>query len=886
MALAPGTRFGPYEVLGPLGTGGMGEVYRARDTRLSRDAALKILPLEVRLDAGRVARFEREARTLAALSHANIATLFGLEESDGIQALALELVDGQTLADHLARPDRAGGLPLSEAVSIASQIAVALDAAHEHGIVHRDLKPGNVMIRPDGTVKVLDFGLAMHTPDADAAVAGASSTLTGAGTIVGTPAYMSPEQARGQHIDRRTDIWSFGCVLFELLSGKRAFDGPTASDVMVAILDHDPDWSRLPASTPAPLRRVLKRCLTKDPRRRLRDMGDVLLELDEATGHGGAPLTAAGEPSVALRWWKTAAVACGIGLIAAAGWIVGRPAPASRPAEPTRYVLSFPDDAPMSVIGGLDVGQIAISPDGSRIAYPTPRGLAIWARDRLDVTFVNLPGENANSPFFSPDGRWIGYFTSASTLRKVAASGGPSTLLTDTANAAIGAWGSDGIVFTDQRGMFRVPSDGGPAVPVTLDLAAHEQPTFPEVLPGGRVVLFTVIGSRSNTPTSPAVDPSSRIDAIDLATGVRTTLVHGGGHPRYLRSGHLAFGTGQTMRAVAFDPDTLAVRGTPAEVITEAGSAFFEASHDGTIVFLRGAFLASAATIVWVDREGHEEPLGTPTMPYIYARLSPDGRRVGLDVGGANRDIYVWDIARRVLERITTDPAEDAMVRWSPDGSKIVYANSRHGVPNIFWQPADGSGMPERVLESPVLRHPMAFTQDGSMVVAEVVPGRGRGLKVASLRPPYTTRHLLDNATNAELSPDGRWMAYGSPQSGQLEVYVTSYPAMRGRWQISTGGGRQPAWSRDGRELFYRDFNGALVAVPVTLSPSFTAGEGRRLFQNAAYAGAGSSLSDRTYDVSPDGRRFVMIRTSNPARRSLAVVQNWFDELRQRVPLN
>ena len=886
MPLAAGTRFGAYEIVGPLASGGMGEVYRARDTRLSREAALKILPHTAQLDDVRRARFEREARALASLSHANIATVFGFEEWGGLQALAMEFVEGQTLSDHMARPDRQHGLTLAEALAVARQIAVALDAAHEHGIVHRDLKPGNVMIRPDGTVKVLDFGLAMNAPDTGTPVPGTSSTLTGAGMVVGTPAYMSPEQARGQHVDRRTDIWAFGCVLFELLSGRRAFEGATSSDVLVAVLEHDPEWSRLPLSTPAPLRRLLNRCLTKDPRQRLRDIGDVRLELDDASGDAAADRTAMGAAPGAARGWRIAALLCGSGLIAAAGWIAWQATPGARPPESSRFVLTFPDDAPMAVVGGVDTGQVAISPDGTRIAYPTPRGLAVRLRDQLDVTFIDLPGENANSPFFSPDGRWIAYTTSSSTIRRVSVTGGASELVTDTGNAAIGAWGDTGIVFADQRGLFRVPAEGGRAVAVPLTLGPVEQVTFPEVLPGGRVVLVTVISTRSNTPGTVVVDSSSRIDAVDLVSGAHRPLIHGGGHPRYLRSGHLAFGSGQTMRAVPFDPVKVEVRGTPVEVLSETGSAYFEASQTGTLIFLRGVYTGNLATVVWVDREGREEPLGTPIMPYIYPRLSPDGRRVGLDVGGPNRDVYIWDLARRVLERLTTDPAEDALVRWSPDGSKIAYANSRYGIPNVFWQSADGSGTPERLLESPFLQQPSSFTRDGGLVIHQLVPGRGRGLAVMNLDPPRRTRPLLDNAANAEISPDGRWMAYASTQSGQYEVYVTSYPDTRGRWQISTAGGRQPAWSRDGRELFYRDFNGALIAVPVTRAPTFAAGPGRKLFQDAAYAGAGSSLSDRTYDVSLDGRRFLMIRMNAPPRRHLAVVENWFDELRRRVPLN
>jgi serine/threonine-protein kinase len=397
-------------------------------------------------------------------------------------------------------------------------------------------------------------------------------------------------------------------------------------------------------------------------------------------------------------------------------------------------------------------------------------------------------------------------------------------------------------------------------------------------------VLFTVITTRSNTPAVSAVDAASRIDAVDLVSGRRTTLVRGGGHPRYLRSGHLVFGTAGSIRAVAFDPVTLEMRGTPVEVLSDSGSAYFEVANDGTLIYMRGVATGAVGTLVWVDREGREEPLGAPAMPYIYPRLSPNGRRLALDVGGPNRDVYVWDIERRVLERFTTDPAEDAVVRWTPDGSKIAFANSRHGVPNVFWQAADGSGAPERVFASPSLHQPLSFAPDGTLVVADMVPGGGRGLTVMTLAMPRRTRPLLENAVNAEVSPDGRWLAYGSTRSGQFEVYVTSYPDAKGRWQISAGGGRHPAWSRDGRELFYRDFDGALISVPVNVSPTFAAGQSRKLFENPAYRGAGTGLSDRTYDVTSDGRRFVMIRVTEPPQRTLAVVQHWVDELSRRVP--
>jgi len=753
MSLAPGTRFGPYEVLGPLGAGGMGEVYRARDTRLSREAALKILPAESRLDAQRIARFEREARTLATLSHANIATLFSLEDVDGTQALAMELVDGQSLADHLSRPDRRRGVPLTEAVAIATQIAVALDAAHEHGVIHRDLKPGNVMIRPDGSVKILDFGLALQAPDPEQGAAPASSTLTGAGTVVGTPAYMSPEQARGYHVDRRTDIWAFGCVLFELLSGRRAFDGPTASDVMAAVLEHDPEWSQLPDSTPLSLRRLLERCLVKDPRRRLRDIGDALHELEAS----GAPRELA-PPSGSLRSWQAVAGVCAVALAATWAWVAWRPAPAG--TAPDRFALAFPQQAPLR-LGGAESSDVAISPDGSSITYPTIRGLAVRTRDQLAVSVIDLPGEDPTKPFFSPDGHWIGY-SSSSSLRKVRTTGGTSTIVTPTSNAPVGAWGPDGIIFTDAQGLYHVPAEGGTTAPIPIALDPTEQATFPTILPGGRTALVTIVPTRSNTPETIATATNTRIDAVDLASGARRTIVRGGGRALYLRSGHLAFGTGQTLRALAFDATTLETHGAPVEVSADPGSAFAAIAQDGTLIYVAGR-KQPLSTVVWVDRNGREEAVGTPPMRYIYPRLSPDGRRIALDVGGPNRDIYIWDIGRRLLERFTTDTAEDAVVRWSPDGSRLVFANSRFGVPNVFWQASDGSGTPERVFESSYLQHPASFSADGRLLIQEVLPGRGRGLSVLSLESPRRVVPLLQNATNGELSPDGRWLAYGSP---------------------------------------------------------------------------------------------------------------------------
>lgn len=880
MRLTAASRVGPYKVLGYIGAGAMGEVYRARDTRLPREVALKVLFTADRLDARRLARFDREAKILASLSHLNIATLFDVLDTDGVQALAMEFVEGQSLRDHLSRPDRRAGIPVTEALAIVRQIAEAVETAHAHGVIHRDLKPANVMLRPDGVVKVLDFGLATIAPTADADEA-VSSTVTETGLALGTPAYMSPEQARGAIVDRRTDIWSWGCILFELVTGRRAFDGPTSADVLAAVLEREPSWDALPSGAPAGLRRLLSRCLAKDPRRRLHDMGDVLIELEDLELVEGKETQATVRHTRSLRTWRAAAFGGLAAFGVLLGWTLGRPEPSP---EARRFELAFSPEAPLTIVGGVSFGgHVAVSPDGARIVYPTQRGLAVRLRNQMDVTVLDLPGENPNSPFFSPDGLWIGYSTADSTLRKVSVTGGPSVLVGQAGNAAIGTWGERGIVFASQQGLFRVDADLEDPVRVPLDLAQEEQATAPDVLPGGRVALVTVLASRTNTPGGIATDPTSRIDAVDLATGARKTVIRGGGRPRYLPTGHLAFGSGNSLRVIAFDAATQEIRGTPVDVLSDQGSSQFAFSRDGSLVYIRAVANDAVGTLVWVDREGRETSLGAPTMRYIYPRLSPDGRRVALDVGGANRDIYVWDIERRVMQRFTTDRAEDAIPRWTPDGTKLAFANSRYGIPNIFWQASDGSGTPERVFESPMLQQPLAFSPDGDLVVSEVAPGRGRGLKVISLGQPRRLRTLIDNAANPELSPDGRWMAYGSTRSGQFEVYVTEYPSPRSHWQVSNGGGRHAAWSRDGRELFYRDFDGALMVVPVRLSPTFAAGAPRRLFQNPSYRGAGRGLSDRTYDVTPDGQRFLMIRSEPSPPPTIAVVENWFDELRRKM---
>ena len=907
-ALKAGARLGAHQILGALGAGGMGEVYRARDTRLGRDVAIKVLPSAFVADADRLARFEREARMLAALNHPNIATIHGLEDADGTRALVMELVEGETLAERLSRgarvvggalsdsprgPDTvsATGLPVDEALGIARQIAEALEAAHEKGIIHRDLKPANIKITPAGAVKVLDFGLA-KVASADGAESQAPAATIGGtrdGMILGTAAYMSPEQARGKPVDKRTDIWAFGCVLYEMLTGCTAFAGDTLSDTIAAILQREPDWSAVPGGTPPHVQRLVERCLEKDVKHRLRDIGDASLELRGPPATGGSE---GARPSVASTNWSRILlyVAAAAALAVTIVWVVRQPAAVTAPAV-SRVAMALPPALPF--VSSIS-GDIAISPDGTRLAYMSAQGLAVRMRDRLDAALLPVGGE-PRFPFFSPDGQWIGY-TDGNSLKKVSVGGGPPVTIATTGPSAAGSWSAEGIVFADTGGLFRVAPEGGAPEKLRMELESSEQAAFPEPLPGGGTVLLTVIPSRTSNVTldSIANAAGARIDAVDLRTGARKTLIRGGAAARYVPTGHLVYAAGGMLHAVAFDDETVEVSGDPVQVASETGSYEFAVSSEGTLVYVWGSDRTTDRTLVWVDRRGGMESLDAPARPYVYPRLSPDGTRVALVVrtSDADRDIWIWDLQRKVLESFTLDPADNPTVAWSPDGRRLAFGSSRvGGVANVYWQAADGSGAPERLLESAQVQLPMLFTRDGRLLLSADEPGESRNILALSLDGTRRTERIVHGAAtdlSADVSPDGRWIAYDSNESGQFEIYVRPYPdADRGRWVISTGGGRQSVWSRDGRELFYRDFTGALMALPVTLSPTFVAGPVVKLIDGSGYAGGGSAGSARTYEVSQDGRRFLMIKegagAGGPAP-SLVLVQNWDQELKRLVP--
>jgi eukaryotic-like serine/threonine-protein kinase len=879
-----GSRLGPYEVLERLGAGGMGEVFRARDARLGRDVALKALFERFRLDPHRRARFEREARVLASLNHPNIATLYGIEDVGATQALVLELVDGQTLAERIAD----GPMPLSAVLAIAGQIAAALEAAHDCGVVHRDLKPANIKLREDGTVKLLDFGLAkifdptVAGSDPKAATVSAFD-IGGDGAIMGTPAYMSPEQARGLPVEKRADIWAFGCVLYEMLTGHAAFAGAHASDVLARIIEREPDLGALPRDTPTAVRRVLRRCFEKEPRNRLRDIGDARLELAEAGARDADDVTAA--PRRDFQWRRiaiAAAILAGVSavIVSMAARFATRSGTAAVPAHPvSRFAI------PARVIATASGRALALSADGAQLAYVTAQGLFVRSRDRLDGTLVHgLAGPGAGAPFFSPDGKWVA-FTDGQALTKVPVAGGPAIVFAEVRPAAIGSWTAEGIVFADMRGLFRVPAEGGAPEALLTNLGPYEQAMFPQLLPERRAILFTIIPTRTNTPVSVANAPGARVEALDLATGERRTLIRGGGRAQYVSTGHLIYVAGETLYAVAFDIDRLAVRGDAVAVVAEPGISEFAVSDEGTLVYRSGT-RSENNVLVWVDRQGGEESLETPPRTYSYPRLSPDGTRIALDVAGPpDRDIWMWDVRRKTLERFTLDPAGNPLMAWSLDGRRLAFGSDRFGVTNLFWQASDGSGEPERLLESERIQMPHSFAPDGRLLFSADVAGQGRDVHALATDGSARVERILygpANEVSAEVSPDGRWIAYGSDESGLLEIYVRPYPdAYRGgRWQISSGGGRQPLWSRDGRELFYRDFSGAVLSAAVTLHPTFAPGPVAKLFDNASYLGSGSHASGRTYDLSLDGKRFLMIKQQE-APPSLVVVLNWFEELKR-----
>jgi Tol biopolymer transport system component len=898
--LNAGTKLGPYEVVALLGVGGMGEVYRARDTKLGREVALKVLPETLAADAERIGRFEREAKVLASLNHPNIAAIYGFEDSSGAgtptRALVMELVEGETLADRTAK----GPIPIDETLPIARQICEGLEYAHERGIVHRDLKPANVKITPDGVVKVLDFGLAkaLEGDGATASDPSSSPTMsrlaTQAGIILGTAAYMAPEQAKGRPVDRRADIWAFGCVLYEMLTGRKPFDGETVTDILASVVKEEPDWALLPPNTPRAIRNLLLRCLQKDPKRRLQAIGEARIAMEESVSGAAQDSPPPAAASVPVPRWRQAApwIVAALAVFAGAFAVVHyRTAPVAPPVM--RFTLAPPAGGEFAT----HVGAAAVlSPDGTRMAYVLQKGeqSQLYVRN-LDQTQTSpLPEtEGASIPFFSPDGRWVAFFAEGK-LKKVAVTGGTPVTLCDAPDARGGDWGPDNTILftpTPNSPLERVSANGGTPETVTKlnespepDSRSHRWPSF---LPGGKEALFNVVYH--------AGDPldHSDIAAVSLATGKYQVLIRGGSYPRYVPGGFVVYVAGTDMLAVPFDASGSRVTGPPVTIIhgvetqPYSGGAEYSFSESGTLLYLpKSSQPTPKSRLVWVDRKGAVQPITTTPHAYADPRVTPDGKRIVVGIKDTTPGVWLYDVTRSTLGPLATEGGDGGPI-LTPDGQNVIYNSVRNGSEGLWMRRVDGSGGEQNFTATTMLQAPGSVSQDGKLLAYTQGTATQSVLMVLPLMGSHTPRPLLagpGNRAAAAFSPDGRWIAYVSDESGQSEVYVAAASGQGGKWQISSEGGAEPLWARDGRELFYRSGN-KMMAAAVSTGTTFSAAKPRELFEgDFAHRGGPTINLAPDYDISPDGRRFLMVQPVGPATVTAApglhVVLNWFRELR------
>ncbi len=903
-----GSRLSHYTITAKLGEGGMGQVFRAEDATLKRDVAIKVLPPDVADDPERMRRLEREAQLLAQLDHSNIAAIYGLEQADSVRFLVMQLVEGRTLHDRLD----AGPMALSEALPIALQIARALESAHEKGVVHRDLKPANIMVADDGTVKLLDFGLAkIFAADASGSSARLAESptelaTTQPGLILGTAGYMSPEQARGRNVDRRTDIWAFGCVLYEMLTAQRTFAGETVTDVLGAIVHREPDWNLLPATTPRRIRALLHRCLRKDVKRRIQAIGDARVSIEEyledpeaaeAILDAGAARPAAWR---ALVPWGAVAV---LALALVAVLMRGGDEVVDPPTLRLDMAVGVAED-----LRDLSLGSsLVLSPDGSQIVIATGNNQdsRLQIRRLNSTTVSTLTGGGTYNPFFSPDGAWVG-FAVASSLQKVPATGGTPLRIVDVDRSRGADWGPEGdIVFapSPSSALMAVSADGGEATPVTtLDESVGEVThRWPQILPDGRV-LFT-----AHVSAAGGFDAAT-LKVVDRATGEQTVVYRGGYYGRYAESGHLLFVNDGTLFAVPFDLDTLEVVGSTAPVAEGvaddpgSGGAQYDVSENGILVHRRGSSGPGQYPAVWLGRDGQTATLLPEARTYVEARLSSDGQRVAMtELNGGNWDVWVYDVARGTRTRLTFSDGIEGPAVWSPDGTELIYSSDADGSDDLWRKPADGSGEAVQLTHDDVPIFVSDWSADGRFVLAlrggtpDEAVGWAGGSDIGYLdlekgdgvMAPFLATRFQES--EAVFSPNGRWVAYQSNESGRTEVYVRPFPPAGGRWQISDEGGAYARWSHDGRELYYRTDEGIMV-VSVSDAATFSASRPRLLVSGSFVGGltgvavAGSTFAD--YDVAPDGR-FVMFPFAGdevPNIQLARVVVNWFPELRRLVP--
>jgi serine/threonine-protein kinase len=901
MPLASGARLGSYEILSPIGAGGMGEVYRARDTRLNRDVAIKIVPDLFASDPERLARFSREAQTLAGLNHPNIAHVYGLEGN----GLVMELVDGQDLAQRLVR----GPLSLDDALPIATQIVDALDAAHDHGIVHRDLKPANIKVRADGVVKVLDFGLAKALDPTRTAASGDANSptvlsptfqsgLSQQGIILGTAAYMSPEQAKGKPVDKRADIWAFGCVLFEMLTGKSAFPGDNVTEILAAVVRGEPDWSALPSNTPPSVRRLLRRCLNKDPKDRLPDIGVARLEIRDASdaarsGEVATQLVRA--PRKSRPWWMMAlgvvAGAIVAGIVALRMW----PAPASLPA--LKLAIDWPDDQTWAGPSGPGV---ALSPDGTHIAYVAGTagrsGAQIYLRDlRGEEIRLVSSSDFPYNPFFSPDSAQIGFVANGKLWRAPVAGGTPFEIGSVDVNDRGVAWSADGYIYSGGgSGISRIAESGGTREQITtVDKAAGEVAhRFPTAVPGRRGVLFTIFkGSLEE----------ARVAVVDVTTKKWRVLMDRTAHAAvYVPTGHLVYLRTGVLMAAPFDPSRLELTGPSAPVMTgvlynNGGAGHFSVSSTGTFAYMPDPGTRMQADLLWVDRKGGTSAIDVPRGAYSRPELSPDGARVALEESTAlsKQRIVVWDFGRHALSVVTRDSGVSEAPIWMPDGASLLFASRPQlgALGRLFRQRADGTGDPTQITSGSLAQvyasggeYPAWVSPDGTKIIYSVTGTNADGIKVLDIATGQA-QMLVPGGRGPRLSPDGRWLAYVTLEAGIGQIYVSPYPNVASaRWQASAGSGTAARWSRDSTELFYRGVGSNRPHMYVLKVGNSATLEGLRPQLLLDVPDSGSNELE-AFDVARDGR-FLIVKGLPQKPPIPHVIVNWFEVLKRTVPVN
>jgi serine/threonine-protein kinase len=900
--LTPGQCIGQYKILEHLGAGGMGTVYKATDTKLRRSVALKMLLPGMLKDATSLARFEREARTLASLNHAHIATIYGLEEYEGVRFLALEYVPGTTLAEQLRR----GPLPVREAVRISKQIAEALEAAHAKGIMHRNLKPANIKVSDNGQVKVLDFGLAKPIEERksvspDATTATLVEELTKSMTIVGTPSYMSPEQVSGRELDERTDIWSFGCVLYESLTGKRPFEAKKVAEVLAAVLEREPNWASLPEATPIPLRLLLKRCLRKDPINRLRDIGDAKIELEDLLAPGSAESV---RKSSAITRRTAIGTISGAAVGAATmGLFAIRRYRGAAPRNLTQLAISAAEGAFLPSFNQ----RIAISPDGGHVAFNTSTlGTDLFYIRPLAELESKLVKDvpTGGAAFFSPNSRWVAFITAATGgvdfrftpgLHKMALSGGAPVNICSTDAFAGGTWADDETIYwVDENpgGLMSISAAGGQGKEVAkVDFDKGErQHKFPCALPGAKSVLATV------TTADIASFDEARIVAFSPHSGERKVLLEGGTHPRYF-PGYLFYAHDGKILAIRFDADRLEVQGQPFTVLEgvqmsrDTGVANFDVSAGGDLAYVSGICDRGSRTLVWVDRKGQTETISLPAQSFLHPRLSPGDRRLAIEVEGPSHNVYVYDFDRGVLADITTDGVSHWPV-WSPDGRQLAYRSGPMGHFRLWDVPADRSRAPQQVPATGVNQSAESWSPDGKTILYTVGGfGIPKSIMAAYLGGDHEAESVAKERGqegSPKFSPDGRWLTYCSNETGKPQVYVQAFPGPGAKIQISVDGGTDPVWGRRSGELYYRNGD-SMMSVPVTTAPTFKAGRPQELWKGRFSHGMSSScgppgVTSSNYDVTADGKRFLMIKDEDQDRAAstqIVVVLGWADEVRR-----